>query len=190
MDHQSPKDGFVITVLAADQAQVTRGTPILQMDTEDEDKELGRLRTMEAVRALVASQYQGDELANTLALAQNAVTLGEKTERETHTALQIAEVHVKSGTYKDIELISATYDHDKAQLTLEKARENLKKLNFAIDRQAKSNALVRAHLQDEEQRIMRRKELLTVKATVGGRLRLNLAPGVFVKLGDVLFSIS
>ena len=55
MDICAPKDGFVNDVLftAADR-KVKTGSPLLQMDTDYEDRMASRLATREAVRGILA----------------------------------------------------------------------------------------------------------------------------------------
>ena len=62
MDICSPKDGFVVKIWPKEGDSVEFNLPILQMDSEDEDKALERLKYIEAARKIRSAQYTGAQL--------------------------------------------------------------------------------------------------------------------------------
>jgi multidrug efflux pump subunit AcrA (membrane-fusion protein) len=75
MDICSPKDGFVVKLFVGDGDQVTKGSPLIQMDSDHEDRHLESLATADSIREIRAAQFQGDQLKLLRDMAQLNVDL-------------------------------------------------------------------------------------------------------------------
>jgi len=78
MKVRSPKSGFVIQLFVKDQEHVAVGSPLLQMDSDAEDRYMSHLEILEKMRELKAAQYIGPEVEVTRSLAQVAVDTSAK----------------------------------------------------------------------------------------------------------------
>ena len=84
MKVRSPKSGFVIQLFVKDQEHVALlGSPLLQMDSDAEDRYMSHLKILEKMRELKTSQYIGPEVEVTLSWAQVAVEISRPSARRT-----------------------------------------------------------------------------------------------------------
>jgi len=189
MEFFSPKDAFVAEIFVSDKSHVKAGTLIIQLDSEEEEKQGTRVKTMQSVRELMASQYTGHELANTRRLAEIAVHLAEQTIKVRTDELNVIESNYRAGKVQTVDYTRALVARDTATLQLEKAKTELAKFDFGVARNQKISDLIKQYTAFEEQYVATRRAHLQIASPLKGIVSLAVAKGSFVELGGALFSI-
>jgi multidrug resistance efflux pump len=190
MDICAPKDGFVTDVLftAADR-KVKTGSPLLQMDTDYEDRMASRLATREAVREISSAQYTGPQLQLLTDLAQVAVDLAStKADKAKRKYLSLT-TGVQQGITPTPDMVMAQNDSTIADLELDRAKKQQEQLKYVIERHTEIDAKAKEFFEEEEAFISKRRMRLTIVAPVDGEAKFLVAKGSFAKRGTVLVRI-
>lgn len=185
----APKDGIVIKVLVKDKAVVKAGSPLLQMDSDWEDKFEEYLDKSEKTRQIKASKYTGQELEVIRAATQLAVDLS--TERA-KAAQKIDDYHwgqVENGVPIYLNIHEADFTLAQAKLDQGKAETQQKQLEFAISRFNQLNELAKKWYEDQKAFVAKRKSLLTVTAPIDGKVTLLVGTGSYAKHGNSIAKI-
>jgi len=189
MDVCSPKDGFVIKMLAQEGEVVQVGAPLLEMDSDWEQRMAERIRTREALRLIDARQYTGEQMALVIAVAQAALDSAEaqfkEAERKHHSDTRLLENGALTAEYKpsiEAKFAQATFDR-------ERARVDMKQLKYFIDRQGEIQDLAKSLNERYAADIQKRIERLKIAAPTAGKVKLCAQQGSFAQLGSKLLEI-
>jgi len=189
MEVCSPKDGFVIEVLATEGQQVKARDHVLTIDSDDELRDKARLEKIDSVRALMSAQYQGQELDVNQRVANVAVEIAKEIVRTKEALLAEKQMQKRLGVLTDIELTPFETGYKQALLEQEKAELDAKKFSFAVERHVKINDLVKTYMQTEMKLVETKRERLKILAPINGAVRLRVAVDSFAELGSVLLEI-
>jgi len=190
MDVCSPKDGFVFKLLVKNDDEVKIGTPLLQMDSEVEDRNTEHVQKMDSVREIRAAQYIGPQLVLLRALAKLAVDLATEKTRAAKQSYDLINREFHFGLLK----VSDTYEPEstyiQSQLEQSRAEAQQKQLEYAVKRHTETNDLAK-RLSDEHLAFLKRKkDRLSMTASTPGRVKnLRVGEGSFAELGSVLMEI-
>jgi multidrug resistance efflux pump len=190
MDVIAPKDAFITAVLIADVSHVEVGTPILTLDSVDEDLRIARITALDGLRQILAKR-----------LSPEVVDLNRR--------LQKVEVDIAAAllpVFKSIERASVVGQslgtegenaHAYIQLMtppisqqLDTGNLQLQLFDLQITEASKINDLAGRHLQKELAAANARKSRLNIVAPSPGKLRLKVTAGQFIRHGESLFAIS
>lgn len=189
MEACSPKDGFVAKLLVSDEAQVSKGDLILEMESEHEDRADERLAAADATREIAAAQYIPPQVDVIRRIATAAVKLAEKNLALSQEARNDIAKFVDFGRADHQALLSAEIDLAKAKIEHNKAKDQLAKFEIAVDRHNKTNEVAKQHTLKEREFIAKRKLRLRVFAPKSGTIKQFVAEGSFAELGSTLFEV-
>jgi multidrug resistance efflux pump len=190
MNITSPKDGFVIKVVVKDKQVVKTGDLLLQMDSEQEDRNAARVETMESIRQLRSAQYTGPQLDLLRAIAKIAVDLASEKAGEMKLKFENATRGLALGLINKFDFDLVKSDYTQAQLEQSRAEAQQKQLEFSITRHNQADALAKQQSEDLKSYIARKKERLKVVASKDGHVKLLVAEGSFAELGSVLLEVN
>jgi multidrug resistance efflux pump len=191
MDICSPKDGFVLELFVQPSSRVEVGQPLIQLDSEFEDRALARIDTMEATRQLTAAQYKEPQVdlirqiaSIAVSVAEANMTLQTKVNHENHRLTQsgAANPNQPNALVQEYNVVNATKQH-------EKAVNQLKQFELSVSRHNEIDALASKHAAVERGFIENRKTLLKILAPIAGIVDFRVAKGSFAELGSILLSI-
>ena len=190
MEVCAPRDAFVINLFVSDHDQVKIGSPLLQLDTDVEDRHAEHVQKMEASRIVWEAQYTGSQLDLLREIAKLAVDIANEKVKQAkinydwEKALVMAGVPT-SGNYLGVR----KSEYDQSLLEVTKAEAQQKQLEYAVTRHAETSALVKKMNNDQLEFIAKRKGRLSIAAPSTGQIKLRVAEGSFAKRGSVLMEI-
>lgn len=189
MNISSPKDGFVVKLFVKDGDPVKRFAPLVQMDTDWEDRLADRVTKRQSIADARSTQYSGEQLKQLQDLAQLAVDIAKTNVDAIQRAYDINAGVNRLGGYQ-----AALLKIDEAHLTqarMEQTRAELqqKQLNSSVTRHAQMDALAKKLSQDELDFLSARKDRLKIAAPIDGHVKLLVAEGGFAKRGTFLMEI-
>jgi multidrug resistance efflux pump len=185
----APKDGFVIKVFVKDNAVVKAGSPLLEMDSDWEDRYEAHLDKSEKAREIKYSKHTGKELEVIRAAAQLAIDLSSERTKARQGIDDIESNKINMGV-PDYETIWQTHDLlAQAKLDQAKAETQQKQLEFAITRFNQLNELAKKWYEDQKAFLAKRKSLLTVTAPIDGKVTLLAGVGSYAKHGNAIAEI-
>jgi multidrug resistance efflux pump len=194
MDVCSPKNGFVIRMIAKDGIAVNVGDDLLVMDSDREQRALEDLQARKALMLLDLNKYTGEELKLTSQIAQSAVdfstaqlNLAKPDEGPlrpvlpAHTPVDpiAAQAREQADVLRELQ---ARFDNNRAI-------SDQKQLEFFIARQLKSNEIAVKMNEYYTNAIQDMIKRLTIKAPISGQVKLHVGQGSFARLGSVLLEI-
>jgi|GEM_PF-2637654 len=200
LDIRSPKDCYVISLSVKNGATVAAGNTICQLDSDDEDRALEKLRATKALLDLeqmklspevVLKQRRLLEIASSVAEAylQLAYT---KNREDRQWAMDVS--MLPTTVVGDEQPLMGTIHQSSAAITkalaeVEKANLAVERFDFSAAQSASKFALISAQLPAEQQRIMTDKARLAIVSPINGTVSLNIANGSFLSKGTVMASV-
>jgi len=190
MDVIAPKDAFVTAVLIADASHVEIGTPVLRLDTVDEDLRIARITALDSLRKILAKRLSSEVVDLNRQLQKvdvdsAAALLPVLKEIDQGSAVAVATGQEDKNSDAYIRLmnppVSQQIDAGNLQLQL---------FELQIVEAGKINDLAGRHLQQELAAANALKIRLDVAAPSRGKVSLKVAMGRFIRHGDILFAIS
>jgi multidrug resistance efflux pump len=173
MDVCSPKNAFVTEVFVINGGHVEIGAPLVQMDTDAEDRALERLRLTEHARQLRSAQYQGEELQLLLNIAQLTVD----------SAQSRSDTSAKPGP--GVAQATAVMNKNDYQKAVQRQRQ----LGYSLKRYAAIDELAQEMNREQIDYITKRRDRLKLVAPSAGKVRLMVGKNSFAALGSVLLQI-
>lgn len=169
--------------------RVKIGDPLLQMDSDREDKDTEQVNALEAIRKIRADQFKGPELALLQTIAKTAVEIAtEKTNTDT-TDADRADKLVKLGSLDPFVATVARAKARESQLALDRATAQQSQLQFAISRHSQVDVIAKQMDDNRLALLAKQKNQLSIMSPVAGTVHLHVGTGSFAELGSVLLEI-
>ena len=185
MDVCAPKDGFVAKLFVHHQQEVKAGAPLLQMDSDLEDRQTERVRIFESIRETRFSRYTGQELDLLRKVAQNAVDLSTEQVNEAKLKFDWEAANMSIGAEHGTDFSLAKSRYVQAQFEQQRAAYQQAQVEFGITRNTQTNALAKELSESHLAFIFQRKDRLNVVAPTDGRVNLLVAEGSVAELKAV-----
>jgi pyruvate/2-oxoglutarate dehydrogenase complex dihydrolipoamide acyltransferase (E2) component len=175
MDVCSPKNGFVTEVFVSNGQHVEVGAPLLQMDTDAEDRALERLRITEQARQIRSAKYQGEELELMRTIASLTVASAQASSDESSKlGLGVKALSTAAALNKN---------------AYEKTLQHKKELEYSINRYLKIDRLGEEANRGYSEYLAKRKSRMKLLAPVAGKVRLMVGQNSFAAVGTILLKL-
>jgi multidrug resistance efflux pump len=189
MKVRSPKSGFVMQLFVKDQEHVAVGSPLLQMDSDAEDRYTSHLEILDKMRELKASQYIGPEVEVTRSLAQVAVDTSAKRAKDESEVYGYYVQLAKQGVANIVQYAPAESTFEQARWEHTRAEGQQQRLEFSISRYIQLNDLAKKWNMDQRAFVALRKARLKVLAPITGKVSVFVAEGSYAKYGNVIMEV-
>ena len=189
MHVRAHKDAFVTELYVKEGNTVTTGQKLLLLDSLEEDQRQERLEKMQKLRALAASEYDGDALKVALEILQFAIEVSESAALKQKALKERAVDLAKKGVGDVTDAYVKGFEYDGAKSQQGRATANLQKYNLTAQRFHDVNVVVQAYFDFEKSRIDLERQRLTVIAPVPGIVRLRAGVNSFMECGRTLLVI-
>lgn len=190
MDVISPKDAFVTAILIADHSHVQAGTAILTLDSVDEDLRIARVQALDNLRTILSNRLSPQVAGTNRQLQQadvDSATAVEPVLQQNYQAVADAVYlgQVPQGLDRAVQQLIPPVTQQKETGNLQ-----LQLFDLQLTEAGKINDLAKQHLQQELAAADALKLRTKLLAPIGGKVRLKVTNGRFIRHGDVLFEIS
>ena len=189
MDVCSPKDSFIVKLLVIDGSTVNPGTPLVEMDSDWEERIAERIRVREVLREINFAQLAGDQLELVRSSAKAAVDLAETQYKLASDTADFQRKMIPLGILNAIDVLPSQSRLARATFDRDRAHANQKQLEYAIDRHTKTHELAKKFNEYSAAYMKKRIERLKVAAPIAGHVKLHVQVGSFAQLGSTLLEI-
>jgi biotin carboxyl carrier protein len=189
MQVQSPKDGFVAQLSAADGTTVSAGSTLLVLDSVSEDLRVARLKALDQLRTIFAQRLsdQAVQIARSLAQIPSQIAAASTPELTTLRDQAIGGEILGTqalGTANTIKNQLATLQGQADQGT-----NDLTLTNMNLDLANRVNTIIGSHLKSEMDTATLLKHRTIVVADISGKVSYKVKQGLFVRRGQTLLTI-
>jgi multidrug resistance efflux pump len=189
MNVRSPKNGFVIKLFVTEKKSVKLGSPLLQMDSDAEDRYSDHLDVLEGMRVIRAAQYTGAELDLTRSLAKISVETSEISLKDATQEYLWWEGMLRKGLAGAIDPVRFENEMAQSKWKNERAKGQQQRLEFLVARHNQLNELAAKWYERQKEFVAVRKGHLKIAAPANGKVKLLVEEGSFAKYGNIIAEV-
>ncbi|MEI6297934.1 MAG: hypothetical protein WCO84_09965 [bacterium] len=188
---ESPKDGFIAEILVTENSVVKAGTKILRFNSDEEEKEQSRTKTLEYTRITMLKRLDPKQLQTSRRIAEIAIELAQKNIEIKKSLATFYQNGAMLGKGDDAVANASKYENEYEQAVLEKekAEMQLKILDFTKDIDLEVDTILKAQFAKELTFLENKIKRLEILAPIDGNIKLLVSVGSFVKLGNIIAEI-
>ena len=194
----SPKNGFVLEVLATDGSTIAAGAPVVRLEDTVEQRALSRLAAIRQALAIVEERLSNDSVATDRKRADLAINVAKARADAAEERIRMARGAIALGVLPETPRTNSVAEYGRKDWEADYIRTTaayqdavLAKadLEAKIDRARRALAVAKDQLSNEEKAASFRETTVILKAPISGKIKVLCAPSQFVTEGAALAQI-
>lgn len=186
---KAPKDGYLISITAADHSMVQKMDPLCVINGEDEDRLQAYLKLSASFLALEEAVLSDDEIAKRRRILELNLQTAQSFQKFSSVHRDVVEEQFKLLLMGPAEVPMPAFAAEKGGYAVSKAMANLELFDFNVNLMKQKMALIQKQIQAEQAFLSNKQARLTIKAPITGTVSYDLVEGMFFQKGDVIATV-